>query len=166
MKRCFWSSILIGIAAFGAFAQSFPEKCLGIWKGTMEIYSRGEIKDRVDVRLTVARTKTPSDFTWRTEYLSRTRPMTKDYVMRVLDVAKGLYETDEGEGLKLTEYLFGNKLFNVFEVQGVMLTSSYELREDELIFEVTSGKKVGTVAGGVTNFSVDNLQRVVFKREK
>lgn len=158
--------MLIGIAVAGAFAQSFPEKCLGVWNGTMEIYARGEIKDRVDVILTVARTKTPSDFTWRTEYLSKTRPMTKDYVMRVLDVAKGLYETDEGGGVRLSEYLFGNKLYNVFEVQGVMLTATYELRGDELIFEVTSGKKAGTVEGGVTNFSVDNVQRVVFRRKK
>jgi hypothetical protein len=44
-----------------------------------------------------------------------------------------------------------------------MLTSSYELQGDDLIFEVTSGKKIED-RKEVTNYSVLGLQRVVFKR--
>ncbi len=44
-----------------------------------------------------------------------------------------------------------------------MLTSSYELHGDELIFEVTSGKKIED-RKEVTNYSVLSLQRVVFRR--
>ena len=43
-----------------------------------------------------------------------------------------------------------------------MLTSSYELQGDQLIFEVTSGRKIED-KNEVTNYSVLNLQRVVFK---
>lgn len=144
---------------------NFADKCLGVWNGTMQIYRHGELKDTVKVKLTVAKTATAGDYTWKTEYLSPTRPATKDYILRVKDAAKGIYVTDEGGGIELDNYLFGDKLYNVFEVQGVTLTATYELRGKDLIFEVTSGKKSGE-AKGVTNYSVDNLQRVVFKKSK
>jgi hypothetical protein len=149
------------------FAQTnFADKCLGIWKGTMFVYNRGELKDKVDVQLTVVKTAKDGDYTWKTEYFSKTRPMTKDYILRVKDLAKGIYITDEGGGVELINYLFENKLYNVFEVRGVTLTATYELKsKKELVFEVTSGKKIDEVKG-ITNYSVDSLQRIVFKKSK
>ncbi|AEI49080.1 hypothetical protein [Runella slithyformis] len=143
---------------------SFIEGCLGNWKGTMYIYSRGALKDSVSVTLTVAKTNEAAAWTWKTEYLSPKMPMVKDYVLRLKDAAKGHYITDEGGGIMLMDYLFNNKLYCVFETAGVMLTSTYELRGKELIFEVTSGKKQTEDNQPVTNFSVDNLQRVVFRK--
>ena len=90
--------------------------------------------------------------------------MTKDYVLRLKDAAKNLYVTDEGGGIELTDHLFANKLYSVFETHDIVLTSTYELSGRELIFEVTSGKKQGVPNQEVTNYSVDNLQRVVFKK--
>lgn len=145
--------------------QLFGDACLGKWSGTMYIFNRGVLKDSVNVRLTVARTDSPTSWTWRTEYLSPTRPMTKDYVLRLKNAATRAYVTDEGGGLELTDYLFGNKLYSVFETGGITLTSTYELLDDRLIFEVTSGKKEPAGHPEVTTFSVTNLQRVVFKRE-
>jgi hypothetical protein len=46
-----------------------------------------------------------------------------------------------------------------------MLTSSYELKGDQLIFEVSSGKKIEG-NNEVVNYSVINLQKVVFNRVK
>lgn len=142
----------------------FIEGCLGNWKGTMYIYGRGVLRDSVSVTLTVAKTGDADAWTWKTEYLSPKMPMVKDYVLRLKDAAKGHYVTDEGGGVVLMDYLFLNKLYCVFETAGVMLTSTYELRGKELIFEVTSGKKQPGDAPSVTNFSVDNLQRVVFRK--
>ena len=142
----------------------FPDRCLGIWKGMMHIQKDGNIRDSVEVVLTVAKTQDSSAWTWKTEYLSKTMPIVKDYRLRLKNKEKNQYCTDEGEGLELLDYLFGNKLYCVFETGGVMLTSSYELLGDELIFEVTSGKKQPVTHPEVTNYSVSNLQRVVFKR--
>jgi len=142
----------------------FGDACLGKWEGTMYIYSRGVLKDSVAVRLTVAKTKVPSTWMWKTEYLSPKLPMVKDYTLRLKDAATNAYVTDEGGGLELTDYLFGNKLYSVFETSGVLLTSSYELLSDRLVFEVTSGKKEPVLHPDVGTFSVANLQRVVFRR--
>jgi hypothetical protein len=162
--------ILLLLSSFNQkiFAQNnFVENCIGNWSGTMYIFSKGNIVDSVKVKLTIAITTEKDVWTWKTEYLSEKMPMTKDYKLRVKDKAKGIYLTDEGDGLMLEDYLFENKMYSVFEVQGILLTSSYELRnQNELIFEVTSGKKIEQNSKEVTNFTVNNLQRVVFRRNK
>ncbi|WP_435354341.1 hypothetical protein [Emticicia sp. SJ17W-69] len=144
---------------------AFVDACLGTWKGTMYIYSRGTLRDSVSVRLTVAKTEKPNAWTWKTTYLSPKMPMVKDYVLRLKDASKNVYITDEGDGIELVDYLFNNKLYSVFETHNVLLTSSYELRGNELIFEVTSGKKETLTNQEVINYPVDNLQRVVFRKE-
>jgi hypothetical protein len=137
----------------------------GEWKGVMEMYNAGKKVDTVDVVLTINPIN-DSTLMWRTEYKSTKQPMTKDYTMRSIDVKKGIYATDEGDGVLLDTYLIDRALFNVFEVEGIMLTATYRVFGDEMIFEVTSGKKGKTVAGGVTNFSVNHLQRVKLTRSK
>lgn len=164
--------ILFIVAFLAAFSfqpvkaqQAFGDACLGVWKGTMHLYSRGVLKDSVNVELTVAKTADPKAWTWRTAYLSTKLPMVKDYILRLHDAEKGVYIVDEGEGVLLYDYLFGSKLYDLFEIEGVTLTSTYELRGNELVFEVTSGKKHASTDASVTNYSVDHLQRVVFKKQ-
>ena len=120
----------------------FPDQCIGTWEGMMHIYSQGQLRDSVKIRFTVAKLDEPNSWTWKKEYRSPTRPMTKDYILRLNDEATKRYVTDEQNDIYLNEYLFDNKLYSIFETGGYLLTSSYELRGDQLIFEVTSGTKV------------------------
>ena len=129
----------------------------------MHIYFAGQLRDSVPIRFTV----TPIDsisWTWRTEYLSEKLPMTKDYVLRIKDKQRQMYVTDEGDGIELSDYLFGNKLYSIFETEGILLTASYELRDGELIFEVTSGKRANNSTTGVQSHPVSSVQRAVLKR--
>ena len=161
------SFILALIVTINTSAQStFGERCLGSWEGMMHIYSRGALKDSVLVRLTVEKTNTSNAWTWRTDYLSARMPMTKDYILRLPDPTKNKYITDEGDGVELTDYLYGNKLYSIFETHEVFLTSTYELIGNELIFEVTSGKMEPITSSEIKTYSTDNLQRVVFKKKK
>lgn len=130
----------------------------------MYIYKQSVRIDSVPVRLTIAHTNKPEILTWKTEYLSPKRPMVKDYTLKSSDTRKGIFVTDEGEGTLLTNYLIENKLYNVFEVEGILLTATYELRNNELIVEITSGKKLANPTNGVSSYSVDNLQRVIYKK--
>lgn len=145
---------------------SFGDRCIGSWEGMMYIYSKGTLKDSVSVRLTVQKTNTSNSWTWKTEYLSAKMPMTKDYTLRLPDPSTNKYITDEGDGIELTDYLYGNKLYSIFETHDVFLTSTYELHDKELIFEVTSGKKEAGTHPEVNTYSTDNLQRVVLKKKK
>lgn len=151
--------ILVSGNAFSQ--QNFGLSCAGNWKGTMHIYSEGLLTDSVPVILEV-RQQDDSVFRWKMEYLSKKNPMAKDYHL----VYKGgnYYQIDEGYGIKLDSYLFGNRLVSVFEAEGILLTSVYEQTKDELYFEVTSGTKEKSDAE-VQSYHVGFLQNVRFKRD-
>ena len=143
----------------------FPEKCLGTWRGMMHIFQFGQQRDSVPVVLTV-KAISPDSWSWKTEYRSAKMPMTKDYSIRVKDREKRVFITDEGDGIELTDYQTGDKLYSVFETSGILLTSSYELRGESLIFEVTSGKKEDAQNKEVMSYSTSNVQRVVFTLDR
>lgn len=145
--------------------QCFPDKCTGKWEGMMYIYGKGHLRDSVPVQLIVLKTTLPDTWIWKTSYLSETNPMEKNYKLVLKDSATQTYITDEGNGVEIRDYYFNNKLYAVFETHDVMLTSSYELLNNQLIFEVTSGKKIEE-KNEVTTYSVLNLQRVVFNKVK
>lgn len=143
--------------------ENFANKCVGKWEGMMYIFGKGQLRDSVPVELLVQKTNQDTVWKWKTSYLSKTMPVVKDYNLILKDAKSQTYATDEGGGIELIDYQFGNKLYSVFETHGVMLTSSYELLGNQLIFEVSSGKKLDENKE-VNNYSVLNLQRVVFKR--
>lgn len=143
----------------------FPEKCLGVWEGMLEIFSKGKFIDRVKIRFTAAKTDTTGTYIWKTEYLSKTRPMVKDYKLVVDTLYEGRYILDEGGGVKLFMYCVNNKLSSMFKMNDIYLTSSRELLGDQLIFEVTSGMEIEeSEEEGIVNYSIANVQRAVLTR--
>lgn len=146
-------------------AQNFAERCEGTWSGMMQLHAKGINYDSIAVKLFVERTDQPNTWTWRKEYYAADTTRIKDYKMLYKDTTKNIYIIDEGDGIELQQYLFKNKLYGVFETEGLVLTSNYELLSDkELQFEVTSGQKV-TPDLEVNNYSVDYLQRILFIKE-
>jgi hypothetical protein len=142
--------------------QNFAEQCVGVWEGTMYIYSGGLLRDSVRVQHTVKPIDKTS-WTWKTDYLSEKLPMTKDYVLRQQEPS--VYVVDEGQNIIIPMRQSGNKLYSVFEVQGILLTSSYEWVNGQLIFEVTSGKKNSPADAQVGTYLINAVQRVVMKRK-
>lgn len=153
--------------AHNIFSQSsFPQKCIGNWEGMMYIFQKGKLRDSVKIHFSVE-AMGKNVWSWKTEYLSEKFPMTKNYKMKITDSSSNRFMIDEGDGIYLYDYLFNNKLYSVFETHDILLTSTYELvKDDELIFEVTSGKKIEEPSNeNVRNYSVEALQRVVMKRK-
>jgi hypothetical protein len=164
--KILFTAILLLTSQLILAQKNFADQCLGTWKGTMYVYGKGILRDSVEVTLTVAPTSEKNVWIWRTDYVSKKYPpMTKDYKLKLPDPSKNLYITDEGGGLELNNYLFGNKLHNVFETQGITLTATYEMLPEGLIFEVTSGTKIPETKAGVTNFDVSSVQRVLLKKQ-
>jgi hypothetical protein len=158
--------LLLGMVLFSVSIKSqtyFPDKCAGIWQGMMHIYQSGSLRDSVPVRFTVQKLDSLS-WTWKMEYLSEKRPMVKDYILRLKDASRGVFVTDEGDGIELSDHVFGEKMFSVFDVSGLLLTASYELTAGKLIFEVTSGPKPEASDKEVRNYPVLSLQRAEMKK--
>lgn len=141
----------------------FPDRCTGIWTGALLLQANGRTTDSVQVRLTIAVKIPAQEWVWKTEYLSERYPVVKDYTMRLVDAPSNHFVLDEGDGILLREHVFGDKSYTVFETSGQILTSSYELRGDVLIFEVTSGK-LQAQSGAVTDHPVLHVQRAVLTR--
>ena len=67
----------------------------------------------------------------------------------------------------MLNYVSANKMYLLFETEGIYLTAVYELRGDELLFEVTSSRKLATgqyANNQVSNFILDATQSVVFRK--
>lgn len=137
----------------------------GKWKGTLVIWKENKIVDSVTTELTIKTIIKDSVWQWKTEYISPTMPVTKDYILRITDRNKGTYVTDEGDGVELMNYTFGNKLYSNFETSGILLTSYYEWTGNDIIFEIASGKKTEPPVNDVTNYAVRNVQKIIFKKQ-
>lgn len=162
MFRFYYLLIFITLfTSYFSFAQ-IPET--GKWKGMMQISKDGKVIDSVEVMLTVRSIVADSVWQWKMEYLSEKMPVTKDYKLMVSDRQKGIYLTDEGEGLILMNYLHGRKMYGAFETAGLLLTSTTEWLKDGIMFEVTSGKKTAEKQTDIQNYSVNIVQRVFFKK--
>ena len=156
--------ILLSLS-LNSFAQDLlPDRMTGTWNGFLQIWSNGQKKDSVQVKLTILRIE-KERWQWRMEYLSAKAPMTKDYTLKLKDREKNIFITDEGDSVELEDYAFGDKMYSLFETQDFWLTSSHELRNGKLIFEVTAGKKSRTLDKGVTNYSITSLQRAVLTKQ-
>lgn len=162
--------IVVGLVfSFGLFvqlaAQSFPERCEGRWQGMMQIWSKGVLMDSVGIVFTVQPFAGEAGrWNWKTEYISEKMPLTKNYTLIEKSEQSNEYLMDEGDGVVLTNYVFGNKMYSLFKVGKIWLTASYEFVAEYLIFEVTSGNKTNEKSKGVENYSFDFLQRVVLKK--
>lgn len=158
-------SLLLTFIYLNTYAQQIKISD-GKWKGTLIIWKENKIMDSVPTELTIKTIIKDSIWQWKTEYISATMPVTKDYSLRVVDKQKGIYITDEGDGIELMNYTFGNKLYSNFETSGILLTSSYEWIGNDIIFEIASGKKIDNINSNaeVLNFTVRNLQKVVYKK--
>ena len=164
MSKIYWFLLFSVVSLSPLHAQtSFPDEYLGVWRGTLYIFSQGVLQDSVQTQMTVATTADSSAWTWKTEYFMPKAPVVKDYVLKQTDAEQHEYVLDEGDGIVLNAYLLGDQLLSTFEVQGALLTSRYRREGDRLIFEITSGKPLSTTQG-VTSYSVISLQRAVLRR--
>lgn len=161
MRSLFFCFVLLFSTQLQA-QNTFPEQCIGVWEGTMYIYGGGQLRDSVRVRHTVKPIDKTS-WTWKTDYLSEKLPMTKDYILRQQEPS--IYVVDEGQNITIPMRQAGNKIYSVFEVQGILLTSSYELSNGQLIFEVISGKKNSEANAQVGTYLINAVQRVILKRK-
>ncbi|MBK9592409.1 MAG: hypothetical protein IPO32_13260 [Crocinitomicaceae bacterium] len=158
--------LLLASVIFGnSFAASFPERCEGRWQGMMYIWSKGVLRDSVGIIFTVQPIATEvRAWTWTTEYISEKMPMTKAYKLIQKSELSNEFLLDEGDGVVLTNYVFENKMYSLFKVGKIWLSSSYEFLNESLVFEVTSGIKSKVESKGVLNFTFDFLQRVILKK--
>lgn len=130
-------------------AQTFPKDFIGCWQGYLTIYNyESKPSTRIEMGLRVEATDTPGKFLWAIIYQDSTKDY-RPYFLHTIDSAKGHYQTDELNGIKLDDYFIGNKLISRFTVQNTELLCLYYIEEGNLIFEVFSNGNLKKVQSGL-----------------
>jgi hypothetical protein len=155
---------------------TFPASWAGTWEGTLTTWSAPDsVRNRIPLTLTIAREDSGTAYTWRTVFNADTVRGVRPYRLVVRDAERGLYGTDEGNGIVLEARWLAGALISVFQVGERVLESRYELRGDTLVHDlvwwsakpVTSRKGDGPNAergAAVLSFRVEGRQRAVMTR--
>ena len=169
--------------AQGARAQvpsrtTFPASWAGTWEGTLTTWSAPDsVRNRIPVTLTIAREDTGSAYTWRTVFNADTVRGVRPYRLIVRDAERGLYGTDEGNGLVLEGRWLAGALISVFQVGERVLESRYSLRGDTLVHDIVwwSAKPVASMKGegpnaergdAVRSFRLEGRQQALMTRRR
>jgi hypothetical protein len=142
----------------------FPQRCEGTWNGNLTILKKGIPTDTVPVKLSVAPIPHTNRHTWKTEYLSEKYPVVKNYEMVPSDSMPHTFILDEKNDIYLYLFQTNNKLHGQFSVNGNMLYSTYELRGEQLYFEIATFQPLNNTKG-VENYQLINLQKAIFTRD-
>ena len=171
MKHFVFLFLFILTTSFG-YSQvqdfSFPEDAVGKYSGTLLIDSpRG--KQEIPMEFHLIKTDSVHRFDYKLIYAGQPR----NYTLIIKDKEKGICEVDENNGIILPSRFSGNTLFSFFEVQNNFLSSRFEFRKDELVFEILfSNTKQKTTSGGtseqipeVYGYPISTVQKAVLRKQ-
>jgi len=126
----------------------FPDDWKGKWVGELKIFSNDGFKQKLPMELHILPVDTSDAWSWTIYYGEDKVAGKRDYFLIPKDTAKGIWQVDEQNSILLDAYLFDGKLFERFEVMGNLLTTTTELRGDNLVWEIISGSLENTISTG------------------
>ncbi len=138
----------------------FPQSWVGRWRGTLQIHGATGVVQQVPMAVEIAPTADSTRWSFALIYGEDEAKGRRAYELVVKDAAKGLYVTDEKNGILLDDYYLDGRLLSQFTVQGTRLISSFEQRGDELIFEIISGKDAAVRTSGGTKQGSEEIPPV------
>ena len=154
----------------------FPQSWLGNWVGDLNIYRENKLVQTVPMELEMSSIDSSGNFVWAIIYGEDKEKGRRPYELQVVDAAKGHYLVDEKNTIQLETYLFQNKLYSWYQVQGNLLLSVYEKIGDQMIFEIVFGSQTpvsttgGTTHNGeeippVDTYPISVVQRAVLTKQ-
>lgn len=181
-------TFLLILSAFSTHAQKFkdvdidhhlvfPRMSLGSWSGDLEIFnSKGKLMS-VPMTLEITTTELDSIFGWTIIYGEGDEVDKREYQLRLLDSDTKHYVVDEKNGILLDAYLLDETLVSTFKVEGNILTCTYALEDDHIIFSIysypeqvvrTSGDIVhdGTQIPMVYSYQTQIYQKAILRKRE
>ena len=122
----------------------FPISWIGIYQGTLDIYSDKGLQQSVPMKLEIAPKDNNTDqWVWAITYGPDSIAGRRSYELITVESEKGHYQIDEKNSIILDAYLRGNIFVSRFSVMGNLLDCTYEKLGDEIIFTIVMGKEAG-----------------------
>ncbi|MCR9285834.1 MAG: hypothetical protein NXI23_00445 [Bacteroidetes bacterium] len=140
----------------------FPKSWEGIWKGELEIFNGMGKVQSLPMELHIF----PNDtsvvrWSWTIIYGEDKEAGKRDYELIEKDKSKGIYLVDEKNTIVLDGFLLGGKFFERFEVMGnLLMTSTEKVNENELVWEIISGKLTPISTTGDQDFEGEEIPPV------
>lgn len=153
-------------------AEKFPQDWAGEWEGRLNIYKRTGKSMDLYMGLNIL----PIDsirHTFTIIYGEGEKRQERLYEVFQKKGEIGHYIVDEKNSILLDDFLFHNKLFSRFEVEGNLLLVTYEKQGEEILFEVISGKldPLNETGGQdsistVHSYGISVMQKAILRRKK
>lgn len=118
----------------------FPEDYLGIYKGDLEI-TRPTGNSKIAMEYHLLATDSVDVFDYKLVYKVKSDASIRDYTLKRIDKDKGEFIIDENNGILLHAKLIDNKLYNIFEVEGSLLTTTQRFYDNYMEFEIVFANK-------------------------
>jgi len=159
-----------------AQTDTFPDNWAGIWQGELDIYNAQGKAQSIPMELHILPIDTSDRYTWTIIYGSGDQAQRRPYELVTIDTATGHFLIDEKNSILIDAYRLGPKLIQRFSVMGNMLVTTNEVRGEEMIFEIFSGKEEAVTTSGdtlhrgeeiptVQAFPITVYQRAELKRQ-
>ena len=154
----------------------FPGSWEGKWGGTLEIFKGFKKGYETPMELHILPDADDKNkYSWHIIYGEDKVAGLRPYDLYIIDPTKGLYKVDENNSIAMESYYFADKFVSLFEVQGSILLSSVEKRNNQLIWEIFAGNMepvsitgdtiMGTdTISAVQTFPINVMQRAVLSR--
>ncbi|WNJ15933.1 hypothetical protein [Pontibacter sp. G13] len=147
-------SMLIGLSNIQA--QTLSSSWYGSWMGTLEIYSDTGITQSLKMELTISPTDSTGIWDWTILYHLEEKDERKYQLIAV--GSPGQFQIDEQNSIILDLQAFGDFMISRFVVNNTMLSISYRLSGENLLFEVISGPENSP---RVTGQEVEFVERIL-----
>jgi hypothetical protein len=162
----------------GKMNSDFPQSWVGNWEGTLQICSSKGVVQQLPMEIEISKVDTAADrYHFALIYGEDKKAGLRPYQLIIKDREKGHFVNDEMNGIRMDEYFIGNKLYCWFEVEGTLLLSSFEKKNNLLHFEIIAGSSTPVSTSGgtkhegedipvVKTYPVKNVQKAVLKRKR
>lgn len=137
------------------FSQNIPKDWEGNWIGELFIHYPGGQQKNTQMKLQISPTDSVNIWTWNIQYGENDK---RNYLLKLKDIQKGLFEIDEQNGIVLKEVLIQNKLFSVFEVSGSVLQGITTFNKDQIIWEISSFRNDNNEKSGGLNEEIPEVK--------
>ena len=137
----------------------FPDDWLGVWEGTLQIFST--TGKTMDVPMSCAhRRRNDGRYDWHLIYGKGAQKDERTYTLLPVNSATGHYQVDESNGILLDGFVFKDRFISTFEVMDNVIQTQYIRHKDGLDFEVTLHAKQTLHTSGDTIVGKDTIPAV------
>jgi hypothetical protein len=156
-----------------ASALGLPAQWEGIWKGTTVNITADGARKEIPMELHVVSLSESGNKSWKIFYTEKSGKTVRPYEIMPIPGERGRFVVDEKNGLFIENQLVGSVLYSQFMVSTNLVTTRFELKNDEIhvemiMFDLRSPRRTKLTGGDieVDSYKFRSTQAGILKREK